>query len=163
MKIRNFNSNDIGQLIKLIGQFRVATSELKAIKRNIDLEAAKDELEFYQKKKFPIFVAEGNENKLIGYHVCKIQDDIIWSESLYVIPEERRKGVASALYEKAEIIAKELGCNTVYNWVHPNNFKSIKFLKKRGYNVLNLIEICKRRPGENLTQTIKVGSFEFDY
>ena len=62
-----------------------------------------------------------------------------------------------------EIIAEEKGSNTVYNWVHPNNFRSIPFLKKRGYNVLNLIEVCKKRPGEKLTQKIKVGNFEFDY
>jgi L-amino acid N-acyltransferase YncA len=163
MKIRYYSLNDEEQLITLIGEFRVRTSELKGSKKSIDLKAAKEELEFYQEKKYPIFVAEGNNDNLIGYHVCKIQDNIVWSESLYVIPEERRKGVASALYEKAEIIANKLGCNTVYNWVHPNNYKSIKFLKKRGYNVLNLIELCKRRPGENITQKINVGSFEFDY
>ena len=163
MKIRYFALKDEKQLIKLIGEFRVAISKLKQSNRSIDLEAAKEELEFYQKKKYPIFVAEGSKNNLIGYHVCKIQEDVIWSEGLYVIPEERRKGVASALYEKAEIIASELGCNSVYNWVHPNNYRSIQFLKKRGYNVLNLIEVCKKRPGENLTQIIKVGSFEFEY
>jgi len=127
------------------------------------LKAAEKELEFYLMKKFPIFIAEGRKGKLIGFHVCKIQDDIIWSEALYVTPEERRKGVGSALYEKAETIAENLGCETVYNWVHPNNFRSILFLQKRGYSVLNLIEVCKKRTDEKLTQNIKVGNFEFDY
>ncbi|MFW9989428.1 MAG: GNAT family N-acetyltransferase [Candidatus Odinarchaeota archaeon] len=36
-------------------------------------------------------------------------------ETLYVIPEERRKEVAYALYEKAEDIAVEIGCYTVNN------------------------------------------------
>jgi len=163
MKIRSYILSDEKELTKLIGEFRVALAELKASERKIDLKAAQEELEDYQKKRYPIFVAEGDKGKLIGYHVCRVQDDIIWSESLYVIPEERRKGVGSALYEKAEIIAKEIGCDTVYNWVHPNNYKSITFLKKREYNVLNLIEICKKRPRENLTQKINVGNYEFDY
>jgi len=41
------------------------------------LEVAKEELEFYQKKKYPIFIAKGNKGNLIGYQVCKIQDNLI--------------------------------------------------------------------------------------
>ena len=39
----------------------------------------------------------------------------------------------------------------------------IEFLKKRGYTVLNLIEIRKPYKDEKLTQTIVVGEHEFDY
>jgi hypothetical protein len=38
----------------------------------------------------------------------------------------------------------ELGGDTLYNWVLPNNYRSIPFLKKHGYDVLNLIEVRKR-------------------
>ena len=41
--------------------------------------------------------------------------------------------------------------------------RMINFLRKRGYTVLNLIEIRKPYEGENLTQTIRVGEHEFDY
>lgn len=163
MKIRKYNSSDKSQVTKLISQYRIALADLKGSERGIDLMAAEEELEFYQEKNYPIFIAEDSEGIIVGFHVYKIQEDIVWSEALYVNPEERRKGVASALYEKVEIVAEEKGSDTVYNWVHPNNFRSIPFLKKRGYNVLNLIEVCKKRPGEKITQKIKVGEFEFDY
>lgn len=39
----------------------------------------------------------------------------------------------------------------------------IDFLRKRGYTVLNLIEIRKPYKGKKLTQTIAVGEHEFDY
>ena len=39
----------------------------------------------------------------------------------------------------------------------------IEFLRKRGYTVLNLIEIRKPYQNENWTQTITVGEHEFDY
>jgi len=39
----------------------------------------------------------------------------------------------------------------------------IAFLRKRGYTVLNLIEIRKPYAGEKTTQIIKVGENEFDY
>ena len=54
------------------------------------------------------------------------------------------------------------GC-TVYNYVHPNNHHMLEFLRKRGYTVLNLIEIRKPYKGEKLTQKIAVGDHKFDY
>ena len=39
----------------------------------------------------------------------------------------------------------------------------IEFLRKRGYTVMNLIEIRKPYKDEKLTQTIVVGEHEFDY
>ena len=53
--------------------------------------------------------------------------------------------------------------DTVYNYVHPNNHRMIEFLRKRGYTVLNLIEIRRPYKDEKLTQTIAVGEHEFDY
>lgn len=163
MKIRSFTEEDVEELINLIANFRITLAELKGIKKKFDLIAAKGELEYYQKNRFPIFIAEDVNGHIIGYHVCRVQDDVVWSESLYVKSEERRKGVGSALYEKAEVLAEKLGADNVYNWVHPNNHRSIPFLKKKGYNVLNLIELRKRRPNEKFNQQITVGKYIFDY
>ena len=92
-----------------------------------------------------------------------MEEDIVWAESLYVLSEYRRRGIASLLFNKAEKLAEKLGGDTVYNWIHPNNDKIIKFLKKRGYDVLNLIEIRKPRQGEINNQKIKVDKHEFNY
>jgi len=56
-----------------------------------------------------------------------------------------------------------LGGTTVFNWVHPNNDKMIKFLSKMGYNVLNLIEIRKPWKNEILTQKIRVENHDYNY
>ncbi|MFX1457516.1 MAG: GNAT family N-acetyltransferase [Promethearchaeota archaeon] len=163
MKIRFQTENDKEQLISLIGNFRVSLGKLKGIEREVDLKSAQEELEYYQLKEFPIFVAENDDTRLIGYHVCRVEENVVWSESLFVVPDERRKGIGSALYEQGEILVKELGGDTLYNWVHPNNDISIHFLKKRGYDVLNLIEIRRKRPDEKFTQKITVGNHEFNY
>ena len=147
----------------MIGNFRVSLAKLKGVDKELDLENAQEELDYYHHKKFPIFVAEDKARNLIGYHVCRIEDNVIWSESLFVVPEERRKGIGSALYEKGELLVKKAGCETLYNWVHPNNNKSIQFLKKRGYDVLNLIELRRKRPEEEFTQEIVVGKHSFNY
>lgn len=67
----------------------------------------------------------------------------MWVESIFVKAEYRRHGVATALHSKAEEIAASNGDDTVYNYVHPNNHCMIEFLRKRGYTVLNLIELRK--------------------
>jgi len=59
---------------------------------------------------------------------------------------------------EAEQLAQEFDGDTVYNWIHPNNDRIISFLKKRGYNVLNLIEVRRARLGEETSEKIKVGN-----
>jgi ribosomal protein S18 acetylase RimI-like enzyme len=95
--------------------------------------------------------------------VCRIEGDVVWAESLFVLPVWRRRGVGTELYAEAEGMAERLGGATVYNWVHPNNDGVIGFLRKRGYTVLNLIELRRPLPGEELGQGIAVGKNRFGY
>lgn len=89
--------------------------------------------------------------------------DIVWAESLYVLPAYRRQGIASTLYAEAEKLALALGSDTSYNWVHPNNEPIIRFLQRRGYDTLNLVELRRPRPGEKPSRVISVGEHEFKY
>ena len=67
------------------------------------------------------------------------------------------------LFAKAEELAASMGEDTVYNYVHPNNEGMIRFLRTKGYTVLNLIEIRKAYEGEKLTAKIRVEKEVFDY
>ncbi|MCX7950418.1 MAG: GNAT family N-acetyltransferase [Clostridiales bacterium] len=161
--MRTATLEDEEKVSKLIAQFRVELKELKGIKASFNMQQAREEFKEYIEAKFPIFVAEDANNELLGYLVCRFDGDVVWAESLFVSNNSRRKGIGSKLYDKAEEIAKNLGGSTVYNWVHPNNDKIIPFLLKRGYNVLNLIEIRKPLKNEILTQKISIGNYEYDY
>lgn len=163
MNIRLANLEDEEKISMLIAQFRVELRQFKGIKTMPDIDDAKDEFREYMEEKFPIFVAEEDSKELLGYLVCRIQNDVVWVESLFVSNNARRKGIASKLYEKAEDIAKEFGQSTVYNYVHPNNDRIIQFLAKKGYDVLNLIEIRKPRDKEVLSEKINVGNHEYRY
>jgi len=163
MNIILYNDDFRVKLVLLIAQNAISLAKLKNREKLVDLNGANEDLDYYLKRKFPIFLAINDNDKILGFTVCRIDDNVVWDELLYVIPEERRKGIASALFKKAEQVAIELGGNTLYNWVHPNNEKSIPFLKKHGYEVLNLIEVRKKYPNENLTQRIKVGKYEYKY
>ena len=163
MKVRSYEPRDSSSLTQLIAAFRVALAELKGPKPQADLAAAARELAEYVEKGFPLFVAEDEESNVVGYLVCRVEDGTVWADSLYVRPELRRKGVASALYAEAERLASQAGSETVYNWVHPNNDAILSFLKERGYNVLNLVEIRRARPKDGTGQKIRVGEHEFTY
>lgn len=163
MEIREVKLNDINdELAEMVVLFRVELRSYKGITSSPNIETGKEEMEEYLLANFPVFVALVDEN-FAGYMVCRIQDDIVWVESIYVKEKYRRLGVATALHEKAEKLAEVYSNETVYNYVHPNNHHMIEFLKKRGYTVLNLIEIRKPYKGERLTQTITVGEHKFDY
>ena len=149
-------------LAQMVALFRVELRAYKGIVSKPNIETGREEMEEYLAAKFPVFAAI-IDGKYAGYMVCRIDNEVVWVESIFVREEYRRCGVASALHSKAEEIAAFYGEETVYNYVHPNNHRMIAFLRKRGYTVLNLIEIRKPYQGEMLTQVITVGEHEFDY
>jgi GNAT superfamily N-acetyltransferase len=162
MDIRIYQPEDTDQVISLIADYRVFLSGLKSISKTADLDAARNELEDYLGPRYPIFVAT-LDDEILGYLVCRVDQDVVWAESLFVKQSARRKGVGSALYLKAELLAKKLKGDTVYNWIHPNNAGIIQFLKKRGYDVLNLVEVRRPWSGEKNLSEIQVGESEFRY
>lgn len=149
-------------LAQMAALFRVELRSYKGIVSRPNIQAGREEMEEYLAAKFPVFAAIV-DSKYAGYVVCRIDSEVVWVESIFVREEYRRQGVASALHAKAEEIAASYGDDTVYNYVHPNNHRMIAFLRKRGYTVLNLIEIRKPYKGERLIRTITVGEHEFDY
>ncbi len=163
MIIRLAKISDEESVAKLIADFRVELRGLKRIKSTPKIDQAKEEFNEYIEAEYPIFVAEDINREIVGYLVCRVEDNLVWAESLFVDTNKRRKGIASDLYKEAEKLATKLGGDTVYNWVHPNNDKIIKFLAKNGYDVLNLIEIRKQRENEVLSQKIIVGNHEYNY
>ena len=160
--VRRAEEGDGAALVPLLAGFRVALAALHGRTPSPDLEAARRELADYRARRYPIFVAE-IEGQAVGLLVCRVDDDVVWAEALYVAPPYRRRGVAAALYAQAEALAARLGSPTVYNWVHPNNTAIIRFLKKRGYDVLNMVEVRRPLPGESLAGRVQVGPHEFAY
>jgi ribosomal protein S18 acetylase RimI-like enzyme len=163
LNIRLAEMNDQQALILLIAEFRQTLAQLRNKEDKPDLESAQKELTEYQRKEFPIYVAETDQGRISGYLVCRVDQNVVWAESLYVLQAYRRQGIGSELYAEAENLAAELGNDTLYNWVDPSNDRIISFLKKRGYNVLNLIELRRPGAGERMTRVIQVGENEFDH
>ena len=161
MQIRRSEPDDKAPLIELVAQFREALGVFTAETGNASRAEAEAEMAEYDGKGFPVFVAETVDHQIVGYLVCRVNGKTVWAESLFVLPEHRRRGIGSQLYAQAEALAADLGASTVYNWVHPENRTIVSFLRRRGYDVLNLIELRRAAPGEKADRTITVGSEEF--
>ena len=162
IRIERATESDLHRLAPLTAAFRVALKGYKGIHAESDVEAAAAELREYFAADWPIFAARLGET-VCGYAVCRVEAPCVWVESLYVLPEYRRQGAATALFRRAEALAASYGEDTVYNCVHPNNVGVIAFLRSMGYSVLNLIEVRKPYAGEALTTEILVGEHTFDY
>jgi ribosomal protein S18 acetylase RimI-like enzyme len=153
---------DMDCLSPLIAKFRVELESYKNIQFDEDLESARKEFLDYIKYDYPIFIYK-KDNLCRGYLVCRVEKPVVWVESLYVLKEYRRNGIASALYDTAEQLAVSYGEKTLYNYVHPNNDAVIAFLNKMEYNVLNLIEVRKQYENEIIHEVIKIRNNEFKY
>lgn len=161
--IRRALKTDEYKVSELIASFRVELKSYRGVKAKPNPEDAKDEFNEYLNLGYPIFVAEDPGGRLTGYIVCKVSGNVVWVESLFVTENSRRKGHATMLYKEAEKLSTELGNETLYNWVHPNNTGMIQFLSRMGYDVLNLIEIRKPKRDETLTTKVRVGDHEYNY
>ena len=162
MRIHKTNITNMDKVAPLIAKFRVELQTLSYINSNENIEAAKEEFVQYMNAGFPVFVYE-KYGQYVGYLVCRVDVPTVWVESLYVLNEYRRAGIASALFDTAEQIAASYGEDTMYNYVHPNNDGMIAFLRKKGYNILNLIEIRKKHEGEVINEQINIRNNTFDY
>ena len=162
MELIKICTEDADRIAPLIAAFRIQLNSYKGIKSQLNIEAGKEEILEFLTSDFPVFAVEDND-ALVGYIVCRIDEPCLWVEHIFVQEDHRRKGIASMLFHKAEEIAASMGEETVYNFVHPNNENMIQFLRSKGYTVLNMIEIRKPYKGEKLTTTIHVEREAFDY
>ncbi len=160
--IRPARAQDDAALVPLLAAFRAELDALVGAVHPPRLEAARATLADHRRRSDPIFVAE-HDGRLVGFLVCRVDDGVVWAEALYVAPAYRRRGVASRLYDQAEALAQQYGEPTVYNWVHPNNPAILAFLARRGYRVLNLIEIRRPLPGETLAGQVTIGAHTLAY
>ena len=162
MEIRRLDASCADALAPLAAAFRATLCSLSGFSSQGDVNMAKEELLEYFQAGYPIYAAEESDT-FVGYVVCRTQDGLVWVEQLYVDPAFRRRGIASRLFEPAEALALENGEETVFNYVHPNNDAVIRFLRARGYTVLNLLEIRKPYRAEKPRRTIDVNGYRFDY
>lgn len=76
MKVRNLKENNSDELIEIIGIFRVELASFRGVDKEIDLCSVEEELREYRSKDYPIYVAV-KDSKIVGYIVCKVENDVV--------------------------------------------------------------------------------------
>jgi ribosomal protein S18 acetylase RimI-like enzyme len=154
MIFRSLKPDDSKALMSLFKDFHNEISRLRGKTQMCSPDEARQELDYFNRSPFTLYVAE--EDELAGYAVFKIYDNTVWVEQLYVRPEYRRQGVGRQFLVIGEALADNYGQETVYFWVHPDNTAMLQFLKKTGYDVLNLVEIRRQREAESCCHTVQL-------
>ena len=161
-RIINISEDNVYGLAYLCQDFRKTLAGFRQSRFEGDVDDCVEELSSYIRQGYPIFAVSDN-GKYIAYCVCRIDNDVVFLESIYVRKENRRRGVGKILLDKAASIAKEYGNETLYMSVHPNNDEMLRFLKENGYDVLNLIEIRKAYHDEQNNDTYTIGNNTYRY
>ena len=148
------------EFLQLVFEMKIIMSRLNGSEKNVMMSEAVHEAEGYFTENREIFVYKIN-NKMVGYSVLKTEDQVIWLDWLYIDPDYHGKNIASKLFDHAEEFTMKLGNDQLYIWVHPDNHRMLKFLKKKGYDVINLIEVKKNK--NNYQAKIQILGNEFRY
>ena len=86
-----------------------------------------------------LIVKEGE--KIVGFMYADIKDYGKPLKSIYacivfvvVLPEYRRKGIATSLYEECKEKLRDMGCTNLYVWANAESSgEIIKFMEKQGF------------------------------
>lgn len=144
----------------MVFEMLIIMNKLNQSEKIVMMSEAMREAESYFTENRRVFVYK-IKNKMVGYSVVKTEDRVCWLDWLYVDPDYHGIGVASKLFDHAEEISLKLGNDQLYIWVHPDNHRMLRFLKKKGYDVLNLIEVKKKK--EVTSSNITILGNEFRY
>lgn len=151
-KIIEIRSNSL-EFLQMVFEMLIIMNKLNQSEKIVMMSEAVREANGYFTENRRVFVYK-IKNKMVGYSVLKIEDQVCWLDWLYVDPDYQGKNIASKLFDHVEEISLKLGNDQLYIWVHPDNHRMLKFLKKKGYNVLNLIEVKKKKPSTSRSISI---------
>ena len=95
---------------------------------------------FYSTEKIQSEIEEGiiwemltNDERPIGYLVCKIESDKLYISKIYLKAETRGKGLGKLLLNHAIELARQNGKNSIYLNVNKYNTDSIAFYERVGF------------------------------
>lgn len=89
-----------------------------------------------------VLLAE-DDSGLIGFSRVQILEGAYFVREVFVVQEQRRRGVGSRLLAACEELVKQKGETSIFLSVEPKNSASIKYLIHNGYDTLNMLELRK--------------------
>jgi len=140
MQIRSIRQSDNPALAKII---RATLTEFGADHPGtVYYDASTDTLfELFQKPRSVYYVAETEDGKIVGgggiFPTEGLPEDTCELVKMYLLPEERGKGLGGLIIEKCLQTAKEYGFAQVYIESMPELGQALKVYERFGFNYLS--------------------------
>jgi len=130
MKIRKGNISDFDSLFRFLNE----TPELQAGEEGNTYTKEWVNAVLTDTERDLVLIAEEN-NKIIGFLMAELWPKKGYSffSDIFVVPEFRRKGVATKLLGEYEKIVRHQKMNRIMSWVLTNNKKMHNFMKNNGF------------------------------
>ncbi|MFX1582145.1 MAG: GNAT family N-acetyltransferase [Promethearchaeota archaeon] len=140
--VREYDVKDFAVLTNLVAEFFTFHRHLQGRGPLPPEEAAiiipQDMLQEFSQ----ILVAETTEGKdVIGFCRVELHEGAYFLRELGVTENWRIRGVGTALLRAAEDYIRELGKSNLYLSVVPRNIDAVRFFVRRGYDILNTMEL----------------------
>jgi len=140
MKIRPIKQSDNPALANII---RATLTEFGANHPGtVYYDSSTDALfELFKRPRSVYYVAENEDGKIVGgggiYPTDELPEDTCELVKMYLLPEERGKGLGGLIIKKCLQTAKELGFSQIYIESMPELEQALKVYERFGFNYLS--------------------------
>jgi ribosomal protein S18 acetylase RimI-like enzyme len=154
VKIREYDVHDFVGLTELVAEFFTFHRRLTGRGPLPPEEAATIIPQDMLQESSHILVAEPPDGKdIVGFCRVELHEGAYFLREIGVTENWRIRGVGTALLRAAEDYIKEAEKTNLYLSVVPRNIDAIRFFVRRGYDIINTLELRTEGPEEKIQRT----------
>ncbi len=151
--IRAYDVKDFVSLTNLVAEFFTYHLQLNGRGPLPPEEAATIIPQDMLQESSHILVAETTEGKtVVGFCRVELHEGAYFLRELGVTENWQIRGVGTALLRAAEDYIREAGETNLYLSVVPRNINAVRFFVRRGYDILNTMELRTTVAEEKITR-----------
>jgi ribosomal protein S18 acetylase RimI-like enzyme len=151
--VRTYDVKDFSSLTNLVAEFFTFHRQLQGRGPLPPEEAATIIPQDMLQESSHILVAETKEaSAVVGFCRVELHEGAYFLRELGVTENWRIRGVGTALLRAAEDYIKEVGETNLFLSVVPRNIDAVRFFVRRGYDILNTMELRTAVAEEKITR-----------
>ena len=158
VRIAPVTSHNSANIVYMYADCRKELAALKNVRAGQDIELAQQEIDEALAGQEMIFAAV-KDGRYAGYMILKPGTDLILKD-MYVRPDYRRRGIATAMFVKAQEIAAEEGMQLSVV-MKPYIEKMLGFLQKQGWNCLDEVRLVRNDGGNDNSVSLLHSRLEY--
>ncbi len=151
VSIREYTVEDFESLTNLVAEFFTFHRRLNE-RGPLPPEEAATMIpqDMLQESSHILIAEEKQEKKVVGFCRIELHEGAYFLRELGVTENWRIRGVGTALLRAAEDYIKNAGKSNLYLSVVPRNIDAVRFFVRRGYDIINTLELRAETPKEKI-------------